>query len=54
MGTFSKERFVYPGAWRDVKIELMGPYTCLGDINKYCTMKIWAAVLENVNSRAGY
>ena len=54
MGTFTKERLIDPGAWEDVEIDLMRPYTCHGDVNKHSMMKIWGAVLEDVNSGAVY
>ena len=54
MGTFPKKRFVNPGAWGDVEIDLMGTYTCRSNVNKQCTLKVWGAVIEDINSRAVY
>ena len=54
MGTFPKQRFVNVIAWGDVELDLMGPYTCKSDVNKRSTMKVWGAVIEDVNSGAVY
>lgn len=54
MGTFPRERFVNPVFWGDMEMDLMEPYACQGDINKHCIIKVWVAVLEDVNRRAVY
>ena len=54
MGTFSKQKFVYPIAWGDVELDLMGTNICRSDVNKQSTIKVWGAVIENVNSGAVY
>ena len=54
MGTFSKERFVNPVAWGDIKLDLMEPYMCRYDVSKRSTVKVWGVVLEDINSGAVY
>ena len=54
METFSKQRFINPVAWGDVKLDLMGPYIYRSDVNNRSTIKVWGAVIEDINSGAVY
>ena len=54
MGIFPKQRFVNVIAWGDVELNLMGPCPCKSDVDKRSTMKVWGAVLEDVNRGAVY
>merc|ERR1712105_136831 len=52
MGQRAMEFSQAPSVWKHVEIELMGPFLCHGERNPRTTLKIWAAVIEDVYSGA--
>ena len=54
MGNRENEFAKAPGVWKQIEIDLMGPFTCRSDVNKRSTIKVWAAVIEDVYSGAVY
>jgi len=54
MGSIPKDQMVQPVAWGDVELDLFGPFTCRGDVNKRSSIKVWGIVVVDKNSGASH
>ena len=52
MGQRKMEFNEVPSVWKQVEIDLLGPFHCRGEKNPRTTVKVWGAVLEDVYSGA--
>ena len=52
MGDIPGNRFADLKPWGYCQIDLVGPYTCRGDVNARSSKKTWAIIVEDVNSGA--
>ena len=52
LGSREKEFSEQPGAWKQVRMDLIGPFMCRSDVNKRSIMKVWPGVIEDVYSSA--
>ena len=52
MGNIPEERFLDLKPWGYCQIDLLGPFTCRSDVNARVSKKIWAIIVEDVNSGA--
>ena len=52
MGDIPEKRFADLKPWGYCQIDLLGPFTCRGDVNARSSKKTWAIIVEDVNSGA--
>ena len=52
MGDIPEERFANLKPWAYCQIDLLGHFVCRSDVNKRAEMKVWAIIIEDVNSGA--
>ena len=52
MGGIPEERFAELKPWAYCQIDLLGYFTCRGDVNARASKKTWAIIVEDVNSGA--
>ena len=54
MGDIPDERLSDLSAWAYCQLDLLGPFSCRGDVNPRTTKKTWGVVIEDTNSGAVY
>ena len=54
MGMLPEDRLNFPISWGSVQLDLLGPFSCRGDVNPRTTKKTWGMLIEDVNSGAVY
>ena len=52
MGGIPEERFADLKPWAYCQIDLFGPFSCRGEVNPRTSKKIWAIIVEDMNSGA--
>ena len=52
MGDIPDERLTDLSAWAYCQLDLLGPFSCRGEVNPRTTKKTWGVVIEDTNSGA--
>ena len=52
MGDIPKTQLINQVAWGEVELDLFGPFSCRGEVNKRTTKKVWGMVVVDRNSGA--
>ena len=52
LGQFPDALLLNPTAWGYVQLDLLGPYSCRGDVNPRTTKKTWGMIIVDCNSGA--